>query len=65
MNERPTFISAGKNYLLVIAVLLERLGTPQTLTQADIDRVAYNYVDETFNMDRTVTFALRQREAQS
>lgn len=62
---RPSFVQDGKNYLLVIAILLERLGGSQTIVQDDIDRVAFNYIDETFDPNGEVRYTLRQREKTS
>ena len=49
--------------LLFFAVLIHKLGGDATITQADIDAVAYRYLDETGETDGSASLRLRDRTA--
>lgn len=52
--------------MLIIAVLVKRLGGSAKITQADIDDVAFNFLQEDGDIpDNSITLFLRERSKSS
>lgn len=51
--------------MLVIAILLKRLGGKATITQADIDDVAYNRILEEGHGDGSIELRFAERDKSS
>jgi hypothetical protein len=47
---------------IIFAVIVKKLGGSVTITQADIDEVAYNRLEEKGNMDGSLEFRLIERQ---